>query len=383
MNTLRCTTRRTPPRRSERGGFTLIELTLAMVLGSMVLMGTLGVFMAMRNMENTFSARFERTSEMDITHTVMSRAMLSLQMEEPQNNPVTRASTSTQSGGLDENDPASEPPHRPRMILETDPSAVPDSSGWSPQRFELVTALPPVPAGMATQAAGWYLAQSQSDSLDFSAMDGSQGAVRGVFELRQTGQREKIMQQLGLLDARDPILGDSGEQQPTQEPSGFNEIKPSWTLWWRPILTHESEQFLAGASPMSDSVGAPDDIRARLAGAVPIMRGIERCRWQLFKGDEYVDAYSGLTMGDLPAYAQFEVFLNDSQYASWMFEVDWVLGDDPSIADATDESTDENTDNAGDNANRPPNNGNGSDNGRPGRGNDPTTTNKFNLNGDS
>lgn len=372
-----------------------METVLAMVLGGMVLMGCLGVFFALRNMETTFSTRFERTSELDITHTVMSRAMLSLQMEETPTNQITRAPTNE---GADENDGITElePESRFRMILETDPTALPDSTGWVPQRLELVNATPPVPSGLATQAAGWYVAQDQSESLDFSAMDGSQGIMRGVFELRPSGERERIMHRLGLINTNDPILDDiddinsSNTIRPvTYNPNLQSEIRPSWTLWWRPILSYEGEQLLYGQGPYPDTIGSPEEIRARLSGAVPLMRNIERCIWEVFKGDEFVDTHYGLTMGDLPAYAQFEVVLTNSQYASWMFEVDWVLGDDPSTSASSGADGDDGTGNDADDGNNGTNGrpGSGDDNGRPGRPGggqiDPNATRTVDFNGDS
>jgi Prokaryotic N-terminal methylation motif len=374
--------------RLNRPGFTLIETTLAMVLGSMVLAGCFGVFVAIRKMDSTFETRYQRTSELDITHTVMSRAMLGLQMEETQTTPVTRADSNTNADGDAESE-ITEPDPRPRLILETDPTAEPDSTGWVPQRLEIVNATPPVPSGLATQAAGWYTMQDKSESLDFSAMDGSQGAVRGVFELRPAGQRERIMQRLGLIKMGDPILKELDASRPTS-PASIEELekstKPNWTLWWRPILSYEAEQLLYSPVPLSDSTGAPDEIRARLAGAVPLMHGIERCTWELYKGDAYIDTFAGLTMSDLPAYSQFEVILNNSQYASWMFEVDWVLGDDPSVATLASGTEDEADDDtgagpgAGDNGDV---NGSGRPGGRRGGQIDPNATRTVDFSSDS
>ena len=349
-----------------------METMLAMVLGAMVLMGSLGVFLSLRNMESAFAARFERTNELAITHTIFTRAMLSLQMEETQTNIVIRAQDDqTDTEEITE----LEPDPRYRMILETDPALNADSTGWIPQRFELVNATPPVPAGLATQAAGWYVAQDQGESLDFSATDGSQGIVRGVFELRPTGQRERIMQELGLISANDllfteldPALTKSNNATSFDDQSSRS---PNWTLWWRPILSYEGEQLLYGQGPFSDAAGTPDEIRARLAGAVPLMRNIERCSWTMFKADELVSTFAGLSMSDLPAYAQFEVALTNGQYASWMFEIDWVLGDDPSTDPAgAGEGLADGTDNAENDNGRP---------GRPGGQIDPNATRIINF----
>jgi prepilin-type N-terminal cleavage/methylation domain-containing protein len=372
----------TQPRRAHLArGFTLIEVSLAVVLSAMVLMGCLSVFLAMRNVEKTFSARYQRTSELDITHTSFSRALLSLQMKEAESTQVVRAGSQQAA----EQQAEEEDIDRGRMILEYDATVEPDSTGWVPQRFEVVCATPPVPAGLATQAAQWYTAQAKEASLDFSALDGSQGITRGVFELRRSGERERVMQRLGLIGATDPIMAES-DLELIDDPYA----KPDWTLWWRPILTQEAEQLKAGYGPLPDTVGDPEQIRARLAGAIPLLRHIERCIWDLYKGDEFIDTHIGLEMSDLPAYAQFEVILTNQQYASWMFEIDWVLGDDPlDVASgsgvASDTGADDGTQPPGDGTGNGGGGGGGS--GRPGNGQgrpgNGTGGNQFDLSGDS
>lgn len=337
--------------------FTLIEVSLAVVLSAMVLAGCLSIFLALRNAESTFDNRFHRTSELDITHTSFSRALLSLQMQEPETSTVVRAGSDAEAEQAEDGEIT-----RGRMILEYDPSVQPDSSGWVPQRFEVVCATPPVPPGLASNASEWYTAQSRGDSLDFSALDGSQGITRGVFELRRSGERERIMQRLGLIGANDPVLS---EIELEQSPDPLDP--PDWTLWWRPILNTEAEQLNAGFPPQPDTIGDPESIRARLAGAVPLLRHIDRCIWEFYKGDEFIDAHIGAEMSDLPAYAQFEVILTNQQYASWMFEIDWVVGDDPlTVATGSSDSGDDTDD---DGSGNPPGNGNGNNNGgRPGDG---------------
>lgn len=363
----------TRPSSSHRSrGFTLIEVSLALVLSGLVLAGCLSVFVALRNAESTFAARFERTNELDITRTSFSRALLSLQMREAE------ASTVVRAGSEAETTQAEEDTDRPRIILETDPAVEPDSTGWLPQRLEVVCATPPVPSGLASRAAEWYTAASKEESLDFSALDGSQGITRGVFELRHAGTRERVMQRLGLMSANDAYMTEE-ELQAQLDPNA----PPNWTLWWRPILTDEAEQLLSGYGPLPDTVGTEDEIRARLAGAIPLLRNIERCIWEMYKEDEFINEHVGTEMEDLPAYAQFEVILNNQQYASWMFEIDWVIGDDP-IDVASGGSVDDGT---GDDADDPAGGGN---NGGPGGGDNPanrpgnnTGGRRFDLSGDS
>ena len=363
-------------------GFTLIEVTLALVLSGLVLAGCLSVFVALRNAEHAFATRFEHTNQLDITHTSFSRALLSLQMKEAE------ASTVVRAGSEEEAPEEDEQIDRGRLILETDMTVEPDSTGWLPQRFEVVCATPPVPSGLASRAAEWYTAQDKEDSLDFSALDGSQGITRGVFELKPTGHRERIMQRLGLISASDAFLTEAQlrEQLDPNAP-------PNWTLWWRPILTAEAQQLTEGYGPLPDTVGEEADIRERLAGAIPLLHNIERCIWELYKEDQFINEHVGLEMEDLPAYAQFEVILTNQQYASWMFEIDWVIVEDPiEVASGGSSTSDTGTDTDADPNGNNTGNGGGGGGGRPGGNNNGNNNNgqtggpggtRFDLSGDS
>ncbi|MCA9303890.1 MAG: prepilin-type N-terminal cleavage/methylation domain-containing protein [Phycisphaerales bacterium] len=360
-------------RPSHARGFTLIETVVASSIGAIVLVGCFAVFAASSRMDRAFNDRFERAADLNVAQLTMRRAMMALQMEENQSTRVTSQGENTEDLG---------PEPRDRMILELDPGTQADKSGWIPQRFEVVLATPPIAMNLAPVSAGWVRMLQTEDSLDFSSPDGSGGAMRSVFELRRTNEREGVMLQTGLIDSQmyesmtgeQPAFGERG--------SGADEPAEGWTLWWRPILRAEASALEYGAVPYADNQGTTEEIRTRLASAVPVARGIDRCRWQLFKGDEMIDLYSGKTMTDLPAYAVFELQMLSGQYATWMFEVDWVLGDDPNAG--TDDSADPNNDGEDPgNGNGGPgnNNGNGNGNGRPGGQLDRPQNQNFNLDG--
>ena len=352
-----------------RRGFTLIETVVASMIGALVLGGCFAVFAASSRMDRAFGDRFERATDLHVVQMTMRRAMLALQMEENQSTRVTGAGENT-------DDLAPEP--RDRLILELDSGTGADASGWIPQRFELVLATPPIAMNLAPVSAAWVRMLQQEDSLDFSSPDGSGGAMRSVFELRRTNEREGVMLQTGLIDSR--MYESMTGQQPSfgEQDFGIYEPAEGWTLWWRPILRAEASSLEYGALPFADSQGSTEEIRTRLASAVPVARGIDRCRWQLYKGDEMVDLYSGRTMTDLPAYAVFELQMLSGQYATWMFEVDWVLGDDPNSGADDEEDPDADADNNGGGGNGRPGDGDG----RPGGGLDrPTNNNNYNLGG--
>lgn len=339
------------PQPIHQRGFTLVELTLAIVVGSLVLLGVSGVFAATRNMDRIFGSQYNTSTQLHITQLTIRKALLSIQISQDQR----------VIPGVEE-DPANgefgEPASRSRIILQTDPiyqslqSTQSMPNNWTPQRFEIVLSSPPIALNMATKAAAWARTTDRDeDSLNFSSTDASGGVMRSVFELRPDGSRERIMRSVGIMDP-DPKADEQlrlASSDPTPAPAG-------WTLWWRPVLNTESTFLRNGGIPLGDSAGTEDEIRFRLAGAIPLIKDIQLCSWTIYKSDIKVDEYEALSMSDLPAYAEFEVLLNNGQYASWMFEVDWTVGDDPL------ELAEENNGNNAGNNNEDDNNGGGRNN---------------------
>ncbi len=302
------------PTNQHNRGFTLVELTLAIVVGGLVLIGISGVFAATRNMERIFGTQYNAATQLHITQMTMRRALLTLQILQDQGNQAS------QSDGVNTEDVQAYE-DRSRIILEPDPIYSEMLGAWQPQRFEVVVSAAPIAMDLGTQAAQWArLTDRDENSLDFSTADASGGVIRSVFELRPDGAREQIMRRVGLMDP-DP-KADEKMLLASAQPTG-------WTLWWRPILWTEANYLRYGGTPLHDAAGTQDEIRFRLAGAIPLVKDINVCSWTIFKSDEKVTDYEALEMSELPAYAEFDILLNSGAYASWMFEIDWVLGDDP------------------------------------------------------
>ena len=309
-------------RSSARPAFSIIETVLAIVVGGMVLLGCVSVFLATGRAERAFAERFERTGELWTTQLAVRRTFLQLLIEEqPQGTPSPDANAA---------------PVRPRIILQADPAAPVTPEGWQPQRLEVTVSRSPVPSIIGSQYGSWLVENDRANSMDFSSTNLSSGAIRGVYELRPAGTRELIMANLGLADA-DPVLARRMELDPP----------PGWTLWWRPILQTELAELEAGAVPRADLDGSPESIRDRLAGAIPVLSGISSLRWQVFKSDERVAEYAAAGIPDLPAFAELEIVLLNGHYASWMFEIGWTTGEDPSDADGTGETDAANPNGAG------------------------------------
>lgn len=294
-----------------RRGFSIIETVLAIVVGGLVMLGCVSVFLATSRAERAFGQRYQRTSELWTTQLAVRRAFLQLLMEEQAAAPLSpQAST--------------QPAARPRLILEPDLGAPADAQGARPHRFEITVARSPVPSILGSQFGSWLVESDRSNSLDFASQDIASGAIRGVFELRPAGARELMMVNLGLSDP-DPALE---RRMRTDPPEG-------WTLWWRPILSTELAELEAGGVPRADTSGSSEEIRTRLAGAIPVLTGIDTMAWRIFKSDQMVTEYAASTIPDLPAYAQLEILLLNGQYANWLFEVGWTSGEDPTTADGS------------------------------------------------
>lgn len=341
--------------RNARTAFTLVELTLAVVVASLVMLGVSGVFAATRSMDRIFSTQYDNSTQLHITQMTIRRALLSLQVEEDQRQ------NAGNSEGVNE-EVAGEIPPRSRIILEDDPAFEDYPGQWRPQRFEVVLASPPIALNMATKAAAWArINDRDEDSLDFSSADASGGILRSVFELRPDGSREAIMRRVGIMNP--DTKADEAYLQKMESLQSGGSVQ-GWTLWWRPILQTESIYLRDGGIPLKDSVGTEEEIRFRLAGAIPLTSDIDVCKWTIYKSDEMINDYEALSMSSLPAYAEFELLLNSQQYATWMFEIDWVLGEDP--LDLGEEDLANDTDDVNGNGNG--GGGGGGGNNRPGGG---------------
>jgi len=318
-----------------RRGFTLLETILASTIASLVLLAALSMFLTLARAERTLAARFDQTNEVAWLQLTVRRALLSLVMDENTSvDPQTDERLVPQGETL---------PPRWRMLLEPDPlaEAYVATGRWARpagvaqmQRFEVVLDAPPIPDALLGPAAGWA-SRAPADAMDFSLADlagEDTGGVRGVFELRPDGVRERLMRSVGLA-ARD---------WPVREE---NDPDAGWTLWWREYSVAEIGSLTAGGVVLPDDVTSPEG-QERLMRAYPLIRGIDVLRWQIFSNNARVEAYQGLAQKQLPAYIELEVRTTTGKYANWMFEVGWRIGADPSDdeADTPDDDADDQAD---------------------------------------
>lgn len=281
-----------------RRGFTLLETALAAVIAAMVLLVASGLLVAMGHAEKSFARANERTNELAMTQGAVRRAFLRLVM--------ASNATAAREGETDT--------RRPRLMLTTDPVAGADGV----PRFEVVVSRAPIAQTLAGPAASWAFADEDRASLNFVSADGTGGQVRGVFELRRDGEREQIMRTLGIANP----MWDAPEQG-----EAARDGVQGWTLWWRRMPAEEIAELDAGNPLRRDGDGDQQLEAKRLAGSVRLIRGLDRAEWNVFKNDEWTDAYGAIVVNDLPAFLKLKMHTLDGEFAEWLFEVEWTTSD--------------------------------------------------------
>ncbi|MFG0306212.1 MAG: type II secretion system protein J [Phycisphaerales bacterium JB040] len=296
-----------------RRGFTLLELMLAMTIGALCLVLAGGIFYSAGSVDESSERVTRVQGESYLTQTVLRNTFMSLL--------VVHGNAQDS-----ENPPDLSTLGRPRIILEPDPV-----SGW--QRLEVVLRATPVPGALQGPAARRAFLEEDAESLNFATADGAGGSARCVFEFRRDGDREAVMERLGI---ENPMV-----DTPAADPSDPDR---GWSLWWRRMTADEVEQLEAGYDPVPDGAGDPDAEARRLASAVRLASGLREAYWKAFHRGVRKDAYQCTTNGDLPAYFELEFRGQTQAYANWLFEIGWAYGEPEDIeiaagAGAQDEDT--------------------------------------------
>ncbi len=272
---------------TRRGGFTLLEVVLAVTLGSLILAGALSLLIVVQRAQQSVFARADANSEIARTHRTMQRTFTSLMLlPTPPANPAGRSrdSAAADTSAAEAADPDAEPegadleadeepPPLPRLRLAPDPRFPQQGV----QRLDVVLSSPPVPADPTRTAADAWAAEILAlDEQD----DGSAG-LRGAFVLTAPGSTPLV-------------LRDESEPDTT-----------GWTLWWLP------------------SPGTP----------VQIASGLRQLTWTAARSEEGVierlTEYTATYAADLPDFMEVELEMASGVRSSMMFEVQWSIGDLP------------------------------------------------------
>jgi prepilin-type N-terminal cleavage/methylation domain-containing protein len=336
-------------------GFTLIEITLATTLGSIVLLACLGVYGAMQRSDRVLAVRFEQTSDVALVRTVIQRMMGSLAMSDEQRPPSgdeaskraergkKEAEDLTKKAGdgknSDRQSQADDPlRYRPRLLLSPDTSgavqgvlrraSIAGASGGGPQRLEIVAMRPPIPP---TFAGG------MSPALAQAAFQHEQAAQRQLAGEPEPSYATPMRMALELRPDRHTRWLDGKIRGGTD----------TWTLWWRPL-------------PSDPTIPVPMDPTQDM-NAIPVADGLASCHWRVFHKSQFKDEFEAVWWQDLPAYLEMELQTSEGVKASWLFEVEWV-----NIKEATSEEDEDAQGNGDESGAGGPNAGGGRGSGRPG-----------------
>jgi len=327
-----------------RRGFTLLETVLASVIGSLVLVAAFTLFIGMSRAEQTMSRASRQMEELALTQQVFRRSFMEMVLA-PTSSVTDAIEEAEADGEVTEAELAAMP--RPRLILEFDDAASvstmmlyasldgvrladPAGYGYGPQRLEVVLPDKPVPESMRLFPAAWSSAPQDDLVRAFDPsgveMPQEESGLRGCFELRPDGARERVMEGYGLS----PSAG----LEPRPLTPAARKPPEGWTLWWRPVY---GEEYEARQNGRAYDVDLKPSL---LAEAVPLIRGIKVIRWTAFAAEDDPDdpdapviterwpEYSGTTVEDIPGYLEVELETTSGTYANWMFEMGWSLAEE-------------------------------------------------------
>jgi hypothetical protein len=280
----------------------MLELTLAAMIGALVLLAALSVFSSMDRGDRVLSARAEQNSGLELASGAIERAIGTLVMDTGGHTKTGAKNDPKDGTAAVAKGPAAEA-GRARFLLETDtrpelpgmPDVAEAAAGTAgsamlapgsvsaPQRLELVVARHPAPVD-ARPAVVLPVADGGGSGPSLQVED-KPAAVRGAFDLRPEARK-------------------AGE--PTGAPA-------TWTLWWRPIERRVDE---SGAEVYAGA----DDL------AVPLARGLISARWSVYYEEAWKTSHATAVVLDLPAYVKLQVTTAAGLQADWLFEVGWIIG---------------------------------------------------------
>ncbi|MEQ9097463.1 MAG: prepilin-type N-terminal cleavage/methylation domain-containing protein [Phycisphaerales bacterium] len=310
---------------THKPGFTLIELSMAIVIGTVILFAAMGMFHTMERADSIAEVRAEESFQLQRTQRVVSRALGSLLVMSRQEQQTAEAARTAQEqaeaavadgrglgGGQGEQSEqdtlddlaATASSFRPRVLLEQDPrlrsqpmvrrvrigqQGLGQPESTMPQRLELALSAPCVLPSYADTLRRMRIAQLGLETVEVGSSVDEEGAVRGAFVFRD----ERRLNELGLR---------------------------VFSMWWIPIAGDE------GDAELIESEGLDP---AFVDGAVMLIDSIVWARWRFFKEGEWRDRFEVLGELDLAAYAELEMTTAQNVTVAWLFELAWTIGTDP------------------------------------------------------
>ncbi|MFI4883089.1 MAG: type II secretion system protein J [Phycisphaerales bacterium JB064] len=317
-----------------RSAFTLIELSMAMVIGVVVLLAAMGMFQTIERADAIADVRAAEMHQLQRTQAVVSRAMGSLlvmsRQEQQTADAARRASDQAQEavaagsdlgakqegGTQDTLDAAAAlaASFRPRVRLEDDPAlqgirmtrqvrigdtALGPPEDTIPQRLELALSAPCVIPSYADIERRYLIAELGLVPVEVGSSVDEEGAVRGAFVFRDERRVNNLGQRI-------------------------------FSFWWLPVSGDEDDALAIEAERIDP---------AMIDGAVQLMDEVVWGRWRFFKKGEWRNTFEVLGELDLAAYGELELTTAQNHTVAWLFELAWTIGIDPDAPAEGEEET--------------------------------------------
>lgn len=339
---------------AHRRGFTLLEVSLAAMLGGIVLIACVAMFSGMRVTERNAAAHYEETQELARLHSTVQRAMRTLVMADRQRNtrPAPSAANPVGSFNADGTPAGSARPGTP--------GASPGSASGSRTMSgaEVSAAAAGANAGTAPTAGGINADGQPSDAAgDEPALGTKENAARQprlILEPTPEGG-----QRLEIVVAEPPIRAANPDGTPDAQGivRGAFEVRPHTareggaSAWQRdtrvafdpsmprnpdgsPVIGYDIDWVIyPGGTRPGEGISRTPIKRITVASRIA---GVS---WRFLKTNaeskqrELKDAISATQADELPAYCEMTVrTLNGREYR-WMFEMQWTTAaEDPEPA---------------------------------------------------
>lgn len=356
----------TPRARTIPRAFTLLEVMLAAILGTLVVVSAIGLFDLMRRTDERQMERMALAQEIAFTHRTVERALTTIVMSNaplPGNEKEMDERLRRFERAVDNNEPEpfdeSEP--IPRLILR------PSEDGqlmefeldnrtqrMRTQTFEVTCLVPPVrgarpeermfdPEGDARRRAMTpeqrrraAAEEDQRDRRRSRTGDEDRDQPRGdtdraadAEDNRDEEEDEEDTVQLApgvrgvfelIPDHLEPFGG--ATFQTARKPRA--DVGQGLTLWWREL-------------PPAIEPDATEDELARQqrrlldweGRRVPLISGLRWLRWEVYRGDRFDTRTLATWQRELPAYVKLNFETVGGRREGWMFEIGWRNGPEP------------------------------------------------------
>lgn len=317
-----------------RRGFTILELTLATAVATVVIAAAFALFQTVDRADRKLEGKFERAAEIERTRRAFQNAFASIATSErprPRAAPgassgaggaskaaaadggdssgqekLTRQQGGGKGGEAGDDAPSGDsvaPPPPPRVSLtpDTGPDSDPFVSVTGAQRLELVLTSSPVPVMKreGAEQARMALAEKAGDDKRVNPTEeGGARAIRGVFSLKPQ-----------LTPPAKDVKPDFLDRQLME-------------LWWTP-LPPAQEDPTAEPLPLSFAAGYP----------VKLCSEVARCTWRVFKEGQWAEQFNAVWLTDLPAYAEVQIDFGNGSSFKWLMEVDYTVMAEVTSAD--------------------------------------------------